>query len=308
MEPTEFKKGNDPQSSALLVLAALIWGTAFVAQSEGMKYVGGFTFIGVRYLLGGLVLLPVLAVMRRNSLAAESKSSEKEVSAGFRAGVQGGICCGLCLFVATSLQQFGIVHTTVGKSGFITTLYIVIVPILGIFSHKKTGLGLWVSVMLATIGMYLMCINEGFTIGKGDFLIFLCAIAFSFHILIIDYFSPRANGVLISCVQFFTVGVLGSILMLLIEKPEVEEILAAWAPIGYAGILSSGVAYMLQVVAQKKLQPAVASLIMCLESVFSLLAGWLILHEWLSLRELTGCALVFVAIILAQLPSKRKGG
>ncbi len=306
MEPTEFRKGNDPQSSALLVLAALIWGTAFVAQSEGMKYVGGFTFIGVRYLLGGLVLLPVLAVMRKHSPVAGDEVREKEMPEEFGVGIRGGICCGLCLFVATSLQQFGIVYTTVGKSGFITTLYIVIVPILGIFSHKKSGLGLWVSVILATAGMYLMCINEGFTIGKGDFLIFLCAIAFSFHILIIDYFSPKANGVLISCVQFFTVGVLGSILMLLMEKPEITEILAAWAPIGYAGVLSSGVAYTLQVVAQKKLQPTVASLIMCLESVFSLLAGWLILHERLSVRELTGCALVFAAIILAQLPSKRK--
>ncbi len=306
MKPTEFRKGNDPKSSALLVLAALIWGTAFVAQSEGMKYVGGFTFIGVRYLLGGLVLLPVLAVMRKYSPAAGDEVREKEMPEEFGVGIRGGICCGLCLFVATSLQQFGIVYTTVGKSGFITTLYIVIVPILGIFSHKKTGLGLWVSVILATAGMYLMCINEGFTIGRGDFLVFLCAIAFSFHILIIDYFSPRANGVLISCVQFFTVGVLGSILMLLMEKPEITEILAAWAPIGYAGVLSSGVAYTLQVVAQKKLQPTVASLIMCLESVFSLLAGWLILHERLSERELAGCALVFAAIILAQLPSKRK--
>lgn len=298
------RKNNSHSSSALLVLTAFIWGVAFVAQSEGMNYVGGFTFIGVRYLLGGVVLLPVLALMRRFNWEQYAGMSRMERKRRTRTGILGGICCGMCLVTASSLQQFGIAGTTVGKAGFITALYIVLVPLFGIFLHKKVGLNIWVSVALATVGMYLLCITEGFSVGRGDFLVFLCAIGFTFHIMVIDYFSPKADGVLISCVQFFTAGVVGSILMFVLENPSLEGILAAWLPIGYAGIMSSGVAYTLQIVAQKDLDPTIASLIMSLESVFSLLAGWVLLGQVLSAKELVGCVLVFAAIILAQLPGE----
>ncbi len=292
------------RSSAMLVLTALIWGVAFVAQSEGMNYVGGFTFIGVRYLLGGVVLIPVIFLMRRMHKDQYGAISREEQCRQAKTGVIGGICCGLCLTTASCLQQFGIAYTTVGKAGFITALYIVLVPLFGIFLHKKVGINIWVSVVIATVGMYLLCITEGFSIGKGDFLVCLCAIGFSFHIMVIDHFSPKADGVLISCVQFFTAGVIGSILMLVFEKPTWDAVRSAWLPIAYAGIMSSGVAYTLQVIAQKDLEPTIASLIMSLESVFSLLAGWVLLGQRLSGRELTGCVLVFAAIILAQAPVK----
>lgn len=291
------------RSSMLLLLTALIWGVAFVAQSEGMNYVGGFTFIGTRYLIGGAVLLPVLFFLRKNN--AEWKAlSEEEQKKQNRIGVIGGICCGIALCTASSLQQFGIAYTTVGKAGFITALYIVIVPLLGLFLKKKVGLNIWISVAIAAVGMYLLCITEGFRIGKGDFLVFLCAITFSFHILIIDHFSPKADGVLISCVQFFTAGVIGTVLMFLFEQPTMSGILSAWAPILYAGVFSSGVGYTLQVVAQKDVEPTVASLLMSMESVFSMLAGWVLLGQKLSGKELLGCFLVFAAIILAQLPMR----
>ncbi len=300
----EQKQKNSPSSSALLVLTAFIWGVAFVAQSQGMNYVGGFTFIGVRYLLGGLTLVPVLVFMKTKG-PQEDRGQAGQMSRRTRTGIVGGICCGLCLVTASSLQQFGIAETTVGKAGFITALYIVLVPLAGIFLHRRVGLHIWASVGLAVVGMYLLCITEGFSMGRGDFLVFLCAIGFTFHILVIDYFSPRADGVVISCVQFFTAGVVGSVLMFALEKPTLEGIGAAWLPIGYAGIMSSGVAYTLQIIAQKNLDPTIACLIMSLESVFSLLAGWVLLGQVLSLREMLGCVLVFVAIVLAQLPGKQ---
>lgn len=291
------------RSSMLLLLTALIWGVAFVAQSEGMNYVGGFTFIGTRYLIGGAVLLPLLFFLRKRNAQWNALSKEEQKKQN-RIGVIGGVCCGIALCAASSLQQFGIAYTTVGKAGFITALYIVIVPILGLFLKKTVGLNIWISVVIAAIGMYLLCITEGFRIGKGDFLVFLCAITFSFHILIIDHFSPKADGVLISCVQFFTAGVVGTVLMLLFEQPSISGILSAWAPILYAGVFSSGVGYTLQVVAQKDVEPTVASLLMSMESVFSMLAGWVLLGQKLSGKELIGCFLVFAAIILAQIPGK----
>ena len=299
-----YDKKKSLRSSLLLTLTALIWGVAFVAQSEGMNYVGGFTFIATRYLIGGAVLIPCIFLLRKwnpewKVLSAEAKKKKNRI------GVIGGICCGVALCVASSLQQFGIFYTTVGKAGFITALYIGIVPLFGLFLKKKVGLNIWISVVIAAIGMYLLCITEGFSIGKGDFLVFLCAVAFSFHILIIDHFSPKADGVLISCVQFFTAGLIGTILMLIYEQPTIAAILSAWAPILYAGVLSSGVAYTLQVVAQKDIDPTIASLIMSLESVFSLLSGWVLLGQKLSNKELFGCVPVFAAIILAQIPLEK---
>ncbi len=299
----EYSRKKSLRASLLLTLTALIWGTAFVAQSEGMNYVGGFTFIAVRYLIGGTVLIPCIFFLRKLNADQWEKMSDEEHKKQDKTGIIGGICCGTVLCLASSLQQFGIAFTTVGKAGFITALYIVIVPLFGLFLKKKVGLNIWISVAIAAVGMYLLCITEGFSIGKGDFLVLLCAVAFSLHILVIDYFSPKADGVLISCVQFFTAGVIGTVLMFLYEQPTFTAILSAWAPILYAGVLSSGVAYTLQVVAQKDIDPTIASLIMSLESVFSLLAGWVLLGQKLSTKELSGCVLVFAAIILAQIPT-----
>lgn len=296
------QKKTSLRSSLLLVLTAFIWGVAFVAQSEGMNYVGGFTFNASRFLVGGVVLIPCIFLLNHLNSDQRISITRRGAARRRRTGVIGGICCGFCLCLASSLQQFGIAHTTVGKAGFITALYIIIVPVFGLFLRKRVGINVWVSVAVAAVGMYLLCITEGFAIGRGDFLVFLCAICFAVHILVIDYFSPKADGVLISCVQFFTAGVISSVMMFIFEKPSWGDVTAAWMPILYAGVMSCGVAYTLQVVAQKDVEPTIASLIMSLESVFSVLAGWVLLGQHLSLRELGGCALVFGAIILAQLP------
>ena len=290
------------RSNAMLVLTALIWGAAFVAQSVGMEYVGPLTFNAARFLVGGIVLIPVIFLLGGNRQNHEEQTME-EAKQRTKTGIIGGICCGMALFAGGTLQQYGVSMTTVGKAGFITALYIVIVPVLGLFVKKKVAVSVWFSIALATLGMYLLCMTGDLTISMGDALVFFCAIAFSIHILVIDHFSPKADGVLISCVQFFTAGVLSLVGAFLFETPEFSSLLAAWAPILYAGVLSCGVAYTMQVVAQKDTDPVIASLILSLESVFSLLAGWVILGQVLSSRELLGCVLVFCAIILAQIPA-----
>lgn len=293
----------------LLALTAFIWGSAFVAQSVGMDYLGPFTFNSIRCLMGGIVLIPELLLFKRNG----RKKSQEQVAEVAGAGIGsrkdlivGGICCGLALAAGSSLQQIGLVYTTAGKAGFITALYIVIVPVMGILLGKRVGLKVWIGVVLAATGMYFLCITEGFSIAKGDFFVFLCAAAFSVHILVIDYFAPKVDGVALSCIQFFVCGILCAVPMLVSEQPQISQIMEAWVPLAYAGVLSCGVAYTLQVVAQKNTDPAVASLILSLESVFSVLAGWVILGERLSGRELFGCALVFTAVILAQFPEKAR--
>ena len=307
----------------LLLLTAVIWGVAFVAQSVGMDYVGPFTFNFVRCIIGGAVLIPCIFLLDhiRGSEETDAQSQKAAGIQGQKAtGTKsqktavytwhqrelyiGGICCGIALFAASNLQQFGIKYTTVGKAGFITAMYIVIVPLLGIFLKKAVGLQIWISVILAVAGLYLLCITEGFSIGGGDLLVMLCAVVFSLHILIIDYFSPRVDGVRMSCIQFFVCGLLSGIGMLFTEHFDLGAILQAWVPILYAGVLSCGVAYTLQIVGQKGMNPTVASLILSLESVVSVLAGWLLLGQKLSVRELSGCVLMFAAIILAQLPDR----
>lgn len=289
------KKQRSWHSNILLILTALIWGIAFVAQSEGMNYVGAFTFNACRFIIGGLMLLPLLFFFRH-------RETGQSAAGKLRTGITGGICCGFFLFIASTLQQLGIADTTAGKAGFITSLYIIIVPILGLLVHKKIGWNIWLSVLIAALGMYLLCVTDDFTIGKGDALMFLCSLGFSLHILIVDYYSPQASGIVISCVQFFTAGLLSAVFMYITEQPDWISIHAAKVPILYAGILSCGVAYTLQVVAQKQVAPVIASLLMSLESVFSLIAGMLLLGEHLTPQEAVGCILVFGAIILAQVP------
>lgn len=298
-------KNGKLKYNLLLMLAALIWGGAFVAQSVGMDYIGPFTFNAVRSFLGSLVLLPVIWFMNRGK-HTETGKGQQERRQERKTLLKAGICCGILLTISTSLQQIGLLYTSAGKAGFITALYILIVPVLGLFVGKKVGRKTWIGVVLAVVGMYLLCITSGFSISFGDLLVLLCAVSFSFHILTVDYFSPKVDGVKLSCLQFFVCGVL-SIGPMLMEQPQISQILAAWMPIAYAGILSCGVAYTLQIITQKHLNPTVASLLMSLESVFAVLTGWVVLHERLSTREMLGCVLMFAAIILAQLPQKETG-
>mgnify|MGYP002704017688 FL=1 len=281
----------------ILFMAAAIWGFAFVAQSVGMDYVGPYTFVTARNVVALAVLLPWVAAARR-----QRKKGGKRRS-GRRSLIYGGGCCGICLFAASALQQFGMKYTTVGKAGFITAMYIVLVPVFGIFVKKKTGIKVWIAVAAALAGLYLLCMTKGdFQLQKGDAYILGCAAVFALHILVVDHFSPLVDGVELSCVQFAVNAVLGTILMMLLEQPRMADLLAAWLPIVYAGALSSGVGYTFQIIGQKGMNPTVASLILSLESVISVLAGWLLLHQALTARELAGCALVFAAIILVQLP------
>lgn len=276
----------------------MIWGVAFVAQSAGMEYVGPFTFNAVRSVIGGIVLIPCIFILNRG------KQNRQRSRQGRRDLIRGGICCGIFLAAASSFQQFGIQHTSVGKAGFITALYILLVPLLGLLFGKRVSRRVWIAVAIAVLGMYLLCVNEGFSIAFGDLLVMVCALLFAVHILVVDYFSPRADGVQLSCIQFFTCGLICAVGMFLFEKPSFQQILTAWMPVLYAGVMSCGVAYTFQIIGQRDTDPTVASLILSLESVVSVLAGWLLLHQALSLRELGGCALVFCAIVLAQLPDK----
>lgn len=300
------------RQSMLLLLTATIWGVAFVAQSVGMDYVGPFTFNTVRSLLGGIVLIPCIVLLKRINVGSKDTAGAAEHASGDPAGqrkvlLTGGVACGVLLCIASNLQQFGIMYTSVGKSGFITAMYIVLVPVLGIFLKKKAGIKIWCSVAIAVGGLYLLCMTDsGFSIQKGDLLLLLGAVIFSFHILTIDYFSPKVDGVKMSCIQFFTCGILSMVCMFLFEQPQIGAILQAWMPIVYAGVMSCGVAYTLQIVGQKGMNPTVASLILSMESVISVIAGWLILHQKLSGRELLGCVLMFAAIILVQLPERKR--
>ena len=287
------------KNNILLVLTALIWGCAFVAQSVGMDYVGPFTFNMARFLIGAIVLLPVIWFMDRQ------RKTGAEKGAGQKTLIIGGICCGIALAVASTLQQWGILFTTVGKAGFITAMYIVIVPLLGIFIGKKVRPLIIGCVAIAVVGFYFLCMTESLRLGLGDFLVLLCAIVFSIHILVIDHFSPKVDGVKMSAIQFLTAAIISAVPTLLWEQPVFTEILQAWQPVLYAGVMSCGVAYTLQIIAQKNADPTVASLLLSLESVFSVLAGWVLLGQGLSLKELFGCVLIFCAIILAQLPEKK---
>ncbi len=294
----------------LLLLAALIWGVAFVAQSVGMDYMGPFTFNGARFLMGSAVLVPVILFRRKKADPAggrqvrTDRSGAKE-NAG-KAALMGGVCCGLALCPAALFQQFGILYTTVGKAGFITTLYIILVPLAGIFMKKTPSSRIWTGAALAAFGFYLLCIKEGFSLSRGDALVFIGSVLFTVHILVIDHFSPKADGVELSCIQFLTAGVISSVLAFVFEKPELSALAEGIIPLAYAGILSSGVAYTLQVIGQRDTDPAVASLLLSMESVFSVLAGWMLLGQALSARELMGCTLVFGAVILVQLPTGKR--
>jgi len=297
------------RGNLLLLLTATIWGFAFVAQSVGMEHLGPFSFNGTRNIIGALALVPVILFFdkqRAKALAPEDMPTAEEKKAQRKVLLKAGLWCGIFLFLASNMQQIGIQHTTVGKASFITAMYIIIVPLMGIFLKKKVRPILWLCILLSAVGLYFLCINEALVLSKGDLYILICAFLFAGHIMVINYFSPKADGIKISCIQFIVCGILSLIVGFIWESPELQYILMSWKPLLYTGILSSGVAYTLQIVAQKDTDPTIASLLLSLESVFGVIAGTLILHEMMSGREIVGCVLMFCAIILAQLPAKKK--
>lgn len=335
------------RGSIMLFMTALIWGTAFVAQKSGMDSISPIAFNGIRTLIGAVSLLPVIAVihLRRKGRPDPDPASNAEIPSGpdalLNTGTSsggssertplspaqqsqeaahqkkllwiGGICCGLFLMAAGNVQQVGICYTTAGKTGFITALYVILVPLAGLFMRKKIRPIFWACVAASAVGLYLLCIpaSGGFgEINKGDIIIFCCAFLFAGHILCIDYFSPKVDGVKLSCIQFFVAGGVSCILAIFLDPalgftlPTLANLQAGWFPLFYAGVMSCGVAYTFQVVAQADVNPTLASMLLCLESVFAVLAGAVLLGEGLGLREIIGCILMFAAILVAQLPSK----
>lgn len=291
------------QSNLLLVLTSVIWGVAFVFQAMGGDAMPDYAFNACRSLLAGIALLPVIAfsTAQKKKKGTYRPSTPKEKKQLIIAGV----CVGAVLSVASAMQQLGIsANEEMSTAGFITALYIVFVPVAGLFfTKKKPHFTVWVSVVLGVIGLYFISIKDGFVMQRGDILLFGCALGYTVHILVIDHFSPKVDGVKMSCIQFFACSVLSAVFMAIDGGyPTFTQIGAAIIPILFTGIMSSGVGYTLQIIAQRNTHPAVASLIMSLESVFAALAGWLILNESLGTRELLGCIIVFAAILLAQLP------
>ena len=280
----------------LLFIAAFIWGTAFVAQKSGGA-IGSFTFNGIRTFIGGLVLLPLVI----------KNHKDKSLPLFTKEELTGGIVCGFFLFVAASLQQFGLAYTTAGKAAFITTLYVVFCPILSLIVHKKKTRPLVsLCVVLDVIGLYLLCMTDAsFSIQIGDTLVILCAVAFAGQMVAVDNFIDRIDGIKLSCIQFLFSGLLGIICMFIFEGPvSVSNIMTAWFPILYAGVISCGIAYTFQVLGQKEATPTIAALILCLESVFGVLAGAVILGETMTMREIFGCIIMFAAVVISNLPEK----
>ena len=291
------------RGTALLILAAMIWGVAFVAQSEGMNYVGPFTFQAVRQMLGAVILLPVILFRDRRGVESALRPKTKKE---WKTLLLSGLLCGVVLFCASSLQQIGLMHTTAGKSGFLTAMYVIFVPLLGIFIGKKIGAKVIVAAIIALVGMYFLCIQGDISFGVGELLTLGAAICFAVHILLIDRFGPQVDGVRMASLQFFVCSILSIPFMFLTEQPQLSSILACWLPICYAGILSCGVAYTLQILAQKNTDPTIASITLSLESVFASISGWIILGQAMNMLEIFGAALMFAAIVLAQLPDKKK--
>lgn len=290
------------RQTLLPLLTALIWGMAFVAQSVSADHVGPFTFNAARAAIAFVTLLIVCAVFdaskRRRGVTAPAGSK--------RDLLVSGLCCGAFIALATNLQQIGMADTSAGKAGFITALYVVLVPLFGIFLRRKASFQVWISVAVAVVGLYLLCISGSFEIASSDLYVLLCAVVFSLHILCVDHFAARVDGVRLSCLQFLVAAVLSGVCALIFEEPDLTALSECIWPLLYVGVFSSGVAYTLQILAQKDSDPAVVSILLSLESVFSVIAGAIILNDRMSAREYMGCVLMFVAVLLAQIPVKRK--
>lgn len=302
-------KTNNFRSVFYLSLTAVIWGVAFVFQSMGNSYMEPFTFTASRYLLGGLVLLPIVIIKYHHPRFLADSGEIPIKKAPLKVTVTGGVLCGIALGVASMFQQYGVKFTTVGKAGFITTLYIILTPIFGLFLRKKCRFTVWVGAAAAAFGLYLLCITDGFTLSWGDSLVLMCAVFFTVHIMLIDCFAPKTNGVLLSCIQFFVSSVLCGVLALIFEKPSFSQIWDGLIPILYTGVMSSGVAYTFQILGQRNFNPTIAAMIMSLESVISAVAGYfaykigfLTQNQTLSALQILGCVIMFAAVIFVQLP------
>lgn len=293
------------RNTLLLVLGAAIWGAAFVAQSVGSGYVGPYTFLAARSWLAVVFLLGL--TLTRHAMQRRS-GTRTPLWIAPRTLLLGGGACGTVLFAASAAQQMGIETTSTAKAGFLTALYVVLVPLLGIFFGRRPGLKLWACVAVSVVGLYLLCMagRDSMALTGGEWQLLLCALLFAVQILLVGRYSPQLDGVQLSLMQFLTTAVLSTVAMFLFEQPSFAQLQGAAVSIAYCGILSSGVGYTLQIVGQRDLDPTIASLAMCLESVFSALAGWLVLHQTLTPQELLGCALMFAAIVAAQLPDRRK--
>lgn len=290
------------RNTLLLMLAAFIWGTAFVAQSIGSDHVGPFTFLAFRSWMACVFLGALLLLRRGRGRSAGGFWKEPALL------LKGGACCGTVLFAASAAQQSGLGTTSTAKAGFMTALYVVLVPVFSIFLGKRPGLKIWACVAASVTGLYLLCMagRDTLSLTGGEGQLLLCAFIFTAQIMLVNHFSPRLDGVQLSFAQFFVVAVESTVCMLLFETVSLPALGAALGSLAYCGIFSSGVAYTLQIVGQRDLDPTIASLAMCLESVFSALAGWVVLHETLTAAELAGCVLMFAAIVASQLPDRRK--
>lgn len=302
-------KGKVFRSELFLVITAIIWGTSFVAQRIGMEHIGPFTFTAIRFLIGGLSLTSVILLMakigRKDNLKDQLQEDKEERSK--KDLLMGGLACGVALFLGISFQQNGLQYTTAGKAGFITALYIVLVPILGFFLKKKAGKTVWIGLSLAVIGLYLLCVTEDFTIARGDLIVLIGTIFWAIHILIIDYFIPKVDGLKMSCIQFFTAGILSLIMSLFTETLELNAIINSIRPILYTGIVVVGIAYTFQILGQKGTDPTVSAIILSMESVFAVISGMILLKEVMSTKEIIGCILMFAAVIVTQIkPSKEE--
>ncbi len=288
------------QLSGVIALlgATVIWGSAFIAQSVGMDKIGPFTFQAVRCFLAVVFLFPASALFSKGKPFWKSWADP--------ALWRSGVICGLALFAASSLQQIGLVYTDAGKAGFLTAMYIVFVPFLGLFLGQRPGRNALLSLIPAIVGLYLLSCTSVSGINKGDVLLLLCAVAFSVQILLIDRHCAGLDGLKLNCIQALVAAVLSVPWALLTETVDASRIASCWLPLGYAGVLSMGVAYTLQIVGQKRVAPSAAALLMSLESVFAALFGWLLLHETMTRAELLGCVLVFAAVVISQLPEKKE--
>ena len=286
------------QGILALLTATVIWGSTFIAQSVGMDYIGPFTFLTMRAVLAVPFLIVLIFLLERNPAETIKKWCDPYLW-------KAGFICGISLFIAAGLQQVGIVHTTAGKAGFITAMYILLVPVLGVFLGKTPPFTVWVSVAMAVAGLYfLSCVGVS-QINIGDIYLLGCAFTYSIQITLVDKYGPSLDGFRLNCIQSLVCGVFAAIFMLCTEEPVLSNILACWTSIAYAGILSMGIAFSLQIIGQKYVEPTPASLIMSLESVFAVLCGWLLLNERMSKFEIIGCVLVFAAVILSQIPVKK---
>lgn len=299
-------KGKYVRGVVAPIVAAVIWGLAFTAQSIGAGYVGPFTFTAARSVVAvlalGVILLAATLIRRR-------VGGYERPAGGARALIIGGVCCGTLLCIATNLQQAGLNGTDAGKASFITALYIVLVPVFGLIFGRRVSASTAVSVAIAVAGMYLLCVGSGFSVQGSDIYVIICAFCFACHILTIDHFAPKVDGIALSLVQFAVMAVESGICMLIFEKPDLSALAGCLPQILYVGVLSSGVAYTLQIIAQKASDPTMVSLLLSLESVFGAISGTIVLHETMTAREYVGCALMLCAVMLSQIPSsvfKRK--